>query len=351
MEKTVVALYDDLDTAKDAVSDLVENGFVQENISLLARDDTGQYSVDLQRKDTQDLDEGVKPGDASHSAGVGASIGAAMGGIGGLLVGLGVLIIPGIGPAIAAGPMYSALAALTGAGIGAVVGGVTGGFLDILVNMGVPEDSANYYAEGVRRGGTLVAVRTGEHNASAAAEILNQHYPANREAQTNEWRQSGWTRFDPDAEPYQSVGSDTNHPETELTRAEDVDWPRAAYEHQHPEDRGESGVDDELVNHSENYEQDADIDAEVVAEFEAYEPAFRDHFAAGFYRDDYTYEQFRPAYYHGYLLARDERNRDRDWDEIALDAQRFWEERDPGSWDRYSEAIHYAWEGLKEQVR
>jgi hypothetical protein len=69
----------------------------------------------------------------------------------GLVAGLAALAIPGVGPIIAAGPIFTAL---TGAGIGAAAGGLIGA----LANTGMPEEDARIYAEEVRRGGVLVIV-------------------------------------------------------------------------------------------------------------------------------------------------------------------------------------------------
>ena len=93
-------------------------------------------------------------------------------------------------------------ATAAGAATGAVVGGAAGGLIGALTKEGVPERDAHFYAEGVRRGGTLVSARVDDARAPAAREIL-QHYkavdPAVRGAA---YRQSGWTSFDENAPPY-----------------------------------------------------------------------------------------------------------------------------------------------------
>src|SRR4029079_13506356 len=69
---------------------------------------------------------------APEGAAAGAGAGGTLGGIMGWLVGVGSLAIPGVGPAIAAGPI---MAALAGAGGGGGPGGVFGG----AVGFGLPE--------------------------------------------------------------------------------------------------------------------------------------------------------------------------------------------------------------------
>jgi len=77
--------------------------------------------------------------------------GGIIGGTLGLLVGIGALAIPGIGPIIAAGPIVATLA-----GMGA--GGAVGGIVGALVGMGIPEFEAKRYEGAVKEGGTLLSV-------------------------------------------------------------------------------------------------------------------------------------------------------------------------------------------------
>ena len=82
--------------------------------------------------------------------------------IAGLLVGIGALAVPGIGPVLAFGPLAAAIGATAaGAGLGAAAGGIIGA----LVGLGIPEEDANFYAEGVKRGGVLVTVRADDARA------------------------------------------------------------------------------------------------------------------------------------------------------------------------------------------
>lgn len=186
MENTVVGLFDRFDDAQEAVMDLVENGLSRENISLIAND-----------TDASLANEHLKGAEENPAAETGsmASMGAMMGGLAGVLLGLGALAIPGIGPVLAAGPV---IAALGGAGVGAV----TGGILGALMYSGISESDANAYAEGVRRGGSLVTVNTTDDFADLAAVILEKHNPVNIKQRVNEWTE--WKSFEEQAEPYQN---------------------------------------------------------------------------------------------------------------------------------------------------
>ena len=51
-------------------------------------------------------------------------------------------------------------------------------------------------AEGVRRGGTLLSVRTDMAHAAQVEEILNRHGSVDAKAKGHEYRERGWTGFD-----------------------------------------------------------------------------------------------------------------------------------------------------------
>jgi uncharacterized protein (TIGR02271 family) len=196
--KTIVAMYDDIADARRTVEELVNIGIDRERISLVAGDREGRYAADLQHTDDDDV-------------GGGALTGAMVGGLGGLALGLVALAIPGIGPVIAAGPIATVLA---GAGIGAAVGGVVGA----LTEAGVPEEQAGYYAEGVRRGSTLLTVEAPEHRADEVVQILERYDPIDVEERAASWRQEGWTGFKADDDSY-TYATDYTGTQTNQDRA------------------------------------------------------------------------------------------------------------------------------------
>jgi hypothetical protein len=191
---TVIGLFHTLPDAEGALEDLVREGYDRERISVVASNAAGEYDRYATQRPADDVVD-TSSMDAGEGAAAGGGIGAAIGGVGGILMGLGLLAIPGVGPALAAGPLISGL---IGAGIGGIAGGITGA----LVNSGVPEDRAGGYAEGVRRGGTLVVVETTTVAAPAAEEILVAHGALDIEERMTSWESEGWTGFDSDAEPY-----------------------------------------------------------------------------------------------------------------------------------------------------
>jgi uncharacterized membrane protein len=181
MAKTIAALFDSSTEAYRAVQDLVDHGFARNDISVMAHADT--YG-----------DADVTTDDGPSGLAQGAGIGAALGGISGLVIGLSALTVPGLGPVIAAGPLAMAL-------LGAGVGAATGGLIGTLVDLGITEEHAQYYGEGIRRGNVLVTVATTDDRAEEAVSILSRHHPIDLSRRAEEWRQAGWTGFEPHVEP------------------------------------------------------------------------------------------------------------------------------------------------------
>jgi hypothetical protein len=300
MARTVVAIYDDFQAANNAVRELVDNGFARDNISIIANNTSGTYGYPGTTKTTAESDSVAD--ETGAGAGVGAGIGAAVGGIGGLLVGLGALTIPGIGPVIAAGPLAVALSTLTGAGVGAVAGGVTGGLLGALIGLGIPEQEAEFYAEGVRRGGVLVTVQAEEHNTDSILDVLNAYDPVDIHDRAVEWRDEGWSGFDPNA----------------------VSYP--ANMDQSVQDQWQTG----------EYELGFDSDDQI----------YRDHYEHTLVDTGYPYDYYIPAYRYGYMLGRDTRYQNRKWNEIEHDVRGNWEREHPDTWDRFKVAVQHAWNSV-----
>lgn len=186
--KTVTGLFDNYDDAADAVGELEASGVPHADISIVANNSSGWYNGDGESSKAAD--------DAAGGAGVGAVIGGA----GGLLTGLGIMAVPGVGPVVAAGWL---VATAVGALGGAVVGGAAGGIVGALTDSGVPERDAHVYAEGVRRGGTLVTARVDDHLAGQAQRILR--HSVNLQERRSAYEAGGWTGFDAEADPYTNI--------------------------------------------------------------------------------------------------------------------------------------------------
>ena len=178
MTRTVSKLYDSYSQAQRAVEALEQAGFSSSEVSLISR----------YRDDNTLADE------ASDTT-TGATAGAVVGGGTGLLAALGIIAIPGIGPLVAAGVLATTL-------VGAAGGSVVGGLIGALTDYGVSEEDAHVYSEGVRRGSSLVTVRTDDDRSAKANAILNAHTPVDVGQRRQAYMKSGWSKYDPASKGY-----------------------------------------------------------------------------------------------------------------------------------------------------
>lgn len=184
MASTVVGLFDDQSDAQGAVQDLLAAGYSHDKLSLVTTDPDGashRYDVDT---------EGNLSGDG---AAMGLTSGAVVGGLLGLLIGVGAIFVPVAG-VVAAGPLAGLVA---GASAGAATGGILGG----LIGLGIPKEHAETYAEGVRRGGTLVSVTVDDGDEPRVKEILDRDGAVDVEQRADYYRSQGYTGYDRDAKP------------------------------------------------------------------------------------------------------------------------------------------------------
>lgn len=151
--------------AENALNTLRDSGFSMDRISVLAKH--VDRNDEIAGVNIQDRDQMKNRGDneASEGAGIGAVAGTALGGVGGLLVGLEALIIPGVGPFLAAGTVATTLA---GAGIGAAAGAIVGA----LTGLGIPEEDAKVYDKRVSQGDYLVMVEGTQSEIDRAGSLL-----------------------------------------------------------------------------------------------------------------------------------------------------------------------------------
>jgi hypothetical protein len=76
-----------------------------------------------------------------------------------------------------------------------------GGLIGALTQAGVSPEDANVYAEGVRRGGTMVTARVPDSERARCEAILNRSSVNIRDREAA-YRRSGWSHFDTNASPY-----------------------------------------------------------------------------------------------------------------------------------------------------
>lgn len=200
MTSTISRLYDNYSDAHAAVTKLEAAGVPHSDISIVANNSDGWFDGKKDR-------DGDGVDDRAEAAGTGAGVGAGLGGAAGLLAGLGLLAIPGLGPVVAAGW-------LAATAVGAAAGAATGGLVGALTQAGVSDDEAPLYAEGVRRGGSLVTAKVADGERARLEAILDTS-SVNLRDRSAAWQKSGWTGYDPASQPY---GADEVRKERTLYR-------------------------------------------------------------------------------------------------------------------------------------
>jgi hypothetical protein len=243
-EKTIVALYDRFEDAKAALADIVQAGADREKVSLLAnRVGTGTALAINPAFAREDVTVDT---DAQSGVVTGAEVGIGLGGILGLLATIGTVAIPGIGPLIAIGAWATIAAA---AAAGGIVGGIIGAFTD----RGVTDEDAHLYAEGLKRGGTLVTVVAPGDLIERVTQIFKDHHAVDIEKRGKAWTAEGWVSFDP-------AGHPLSHEEIDAARSScaghEADHHNAIRHYFHPAGlKGESGGG--ATNVGTHYAEDA----------------------------------------------------------------------------------------------
>lgn len=192
-ERAVTALFERYADAEAAIERLEALGIPHADIAILTSRSPDAPDVSAPgttpvagEAEANATAAGTGIGTGTGATGTGATVGGILGGGAGLLAGLGLLAVPGLGPVVAAGWLVTAL---TGAGIGAAAGGLVGG----LTGAGMSEAEATAYAEGVRRGGTLVTVRSEEGRADQVVAALKESGSIDLDERAQGWRAEGWT--------------------------------------------------------------------------------------------------------------------------------------------------------------
>ena len=189
MTKTVVALYDSASDAETVNTELSSAGFTDTEIvdnSSIGTDRTAW--------------SGTEVTDSSLAAGAPGVVGTPLG------------AIPETGTATSSSA-------------------VSDGIMSRLRRAGVPEDDSHVYAEGVRRGGSLVIARLADDNVDRGLEIMSNYRPVDIDERGSQWRTEGWSKYDESAGPYAGTGlteaagsmRSTNETSTMRTDRTDVD--------------------------------------------------------------------------------------------------------------------------------
>jgi hypothetical protein len=185
MSTIIYGFFDEDEAVRSAVGDLEAAAIPFGDISVIASDAEGHR------------DSHCPPASADRvgPAAGGASIGGVIGGGAGLLAGLGIVALPGLAPVIAAGWLASTATC-------AVAGAAAGGVVGALLGAGMSSEHAEFGAEDINEGGTLVAVRVRDERASTARAILLRNGAIDACERLTSYRSAGWTGFDEDGAPF-----------------------------------------------------------------------------------------------------------------------------------------------------
>ena len=175
MAKAIAGFFRTVSEGEQARQALYQAEFTAEEVGFVSGDTRGHQTPAVGPV----LKEEGSESEAVSDAFVGAAIGVA--------AGLFAVLVPGFGWLVAAGPLAGALGGLTA---GAAVGGIIG----ILKDHGISDEMAEFYAEGVKRGGALVTVHgVTKQRESEAKKILDRSGAIEVEQLADEWRSAGWT--------------------------------------------------------------------------------------------------------------------------------------------------------------
>ena len=155
MKRVVMGIVDTPAQAEVTVERLRASGFDSADVSVLFPDRRGTHDFAFEHHTK-----------APEGALAGAGFGGVLGGILGIAAGVGVLVVPGFGSLVAAGPILAALS-------GIATGGMVAGAIGAVLGARLPEIEAKHYDGKTRLGSILVAVHTETKPAAhRAREVL-----------------------------------------------------------------------------------------------------------------------------------------------------------------------------------
>lgn len=154
-DSVVWGIFDTRGPAETAIDKLWHAGFSHEQVGWAG---PGEAMTEAE----------TPPGKVEEAASKGAVIGSISGGTLGALGGaLLSVLVPGIGPVLAGGILTAVIA-------GAAAGAAGGVYLGPFIAMGLSEQESHEYAQALREGRTIVAVRAGDRAAEATSILRRQ---------------------------------------------------------------------------------------------------------------------------------------------------------------------------------
>jgi hypothetical protein len=174
LEQRAIGTFTSYQLAENALRELKQTGFLMRQVSLIGKDiNRHAESTGVHTNSTIAIsDLNAEVNEAGTATQTGAAAGSALGGVTGLLVGLGAIAIPGVGPVMLAGAAATAIAtAVSGTAIGAAAGSLAGG----LTGMGFSADRAQTYSDHVSEGRYLVMIEGTAADITRAETVFTNH--------------------------------------------------------------------------------------------------------------------------------------------------------------------------------
>lgn len=151
----MLAVFDGPTDAAIAIGELRALGVTREDLSVVARshDEEGMLARRLEATPGADIED--------------SRLAARLGELGGQILAAMAIVMPGVGPIVAAGPLA--------ADLGEAAGHVAGGVAPILRDAGVSEAAAAALADAVQRGAILLGVHVRTASPDNVRRTLEQH--------------------------------------------------------------------------------------------------------------------------------------------------------------------------------
>ena len=151
----VLALFDDAATAARAAKALRQQGIPRERVSIVARthDEEGAVAEAADASPGSEIEDSAP---ASRLGELGAHVLSAM-----------ALVMPGIGPIVADGPLA--------AGLGEAAGHLAGGLARTLTRAGLPEAAAASWERRIDEGAFLLGAHTDPQSADAIRDTMQRN--------------------------------------------------------------------------------------------------------------------------------------------------------------------------------
>jgi uncharacterized membrane protein len=151
----VLAFFDDPSDVALAIGELRADGVTREDVSVVARshDEEGKLARRLEATPGADIED--------------SRLAARLGELGGQLLAAMAIVMPGVGPIVAAGPLAAEL--------GEAAGHVAGGVAPMLTRAGVSEPAATALADAVERGAILLGVHARAVSPDKVGVVLERH--------------------------------------------------------------------------------------------------------------------------------------------------------------------------------